>query len=70
MKEIILAMARREIVIDIKSIVRKAEFQKEDVIKALHVLAARGKLNFALNSKVYSPLYSRCLSNKFCSREV
>jgi len=70
MESIILTMVRRESVIDIKSIARKTGFQKEDIIKAVHTLAARGKLNFALNSKIYSSLCCRCPWNKFCNRKV
>jgi CRISPR/Cas system-associated exonuclease Cas4 (RecB family) len=68
MEEIILAMVRRESVIDVKSIVRKTGFKKENVKKALHSLAAREKLNFTLNSKAYSPLCKKCPLNRFCNR--
>lgn len=67
MESIILAIAKMEGVTDVRAIVRKTGFKKEDVIRALYMLALRGKIDFALDSKVPPSSCSKCPLNKFCN---
>ncbi len=69
MESIILAIAKKDGVSSVESIIKKSGFGKKDVIKALYSLARKGKLNFISNLMSYASQCSVCAFNKFCKRE-
>ncbi len=68
MESIILAVVKKEGVIDVKNLAQKTGFKIDDVKRVLNILALKGKLTFLYdsNSKACNSLCNNCPLNTFC----
>lgn len=68
MESIILAISKREGVVNVETLAKKTGFETDDIRRVLHILALKGKLTFLSYTikKTHNSLCSGCHLNKVC----
>jgi hypothetical protein len=66
MNEIVLVLAKREGVINLKKLIKETGFSRNETIKALHFWSSRGKLSFVSELKFNSNSCVSCILRNTC----